>query len=166
MKYLFTSLVTLVAILVTYAAGQYHQVVLLDGTAQSVLTTNSGRVFTNLAGTNNLLESSANTTTNGTQSNLVMRPFLSASATVGFSLSAQAGAAATPVLSVSFQKSYNRTNWESVPVVLSVTVQGQTRTEGHTNFSIGDFGYVRVLEITNIGSGNVSNIFAAWYTKE
>jgi len=162
---LILSVATGALLLLAAVAGQYRPITVLNGANSLVLTTNVSGVFTNRSGTNNVILSTAITSTNGLQGVELMRPVLVEATTVGFFASYRMTGTNTDGPSFTLDKSYNGTNWENIQVFAPVS-NGTNLYAIWTNLTIAGFGYVRVGEVTNNSAANITNLTVRWYIKE
>jgi hypothetical protein len=179
--YIFSGIMLCAFAAITMAQNT-RRVVLADGTAASVITTNGQFIMTNTTGranvilglariaTNNVETSVTNATTgvivtSQSQSNKLCMPVLTASATVGFLAKFKLVSDGTTNVNFVFDKSYDGTNWEAVNIILNIAGSGATNVSGWTNFTINDFQYVRLRDCTNGNAAALTNLFAAFFDK-
>ncbi len=162
MKFL---LAFLTVVVLSLTAAQYNKVTVLDGSNALVITTNASGVFTNRAGTNNVMLAAEIASTNGVQGTNLMRPVLVNSTTVAFFTSFRLAGTGTAGPTFTLDKSYNGTNWETIQA-FSPVANGVTLTAAWTNLTVAGFGYVRVGEITNNSIRALTNLTVRWYIKE
>lgn len=154
-----------VSVLTAFSAGPYVPVTVLNGSDALVITTNVSGVFTNRAGTNNVMLTFTSASTNGVQGTNLLRPVLVANDTCGFFTSFRLDGTGTAGPTFTLSKSYDGTNWEAA-MTFTTVANGTTKTAAWTNLTVGDFGYVRVTEITNNSIRSITNLCVRWYIKE
>ena len=97
-------------------------------------------------------------------SNLVSGAFVCANTTVDLYVSFQLRGAGTSAVTFSPQRSYDGNVWVDINP-FNVTASGSTLVSGTTNLTLGNYGYVRVVNIDNPNATGITNLTVRWSCK-